>query len=216
METPMLSESKCCEPSKPTKFGLSSDERNQMYWGRNPDMVAPTRQVIINRDGVTIELWDASFVRATVLVAREGALGTINAEYDSNLMGDGLPRCYLLWQALTGGKGSFCYISDLWVAREFRRKGLGSWMLKQILSGSPFQRIYLASNSHGAMSNYELYTFYEKHGFRRVDSDVSLMEYVRGNEPKIKPTGLAEVACQLDSVINAKKQDSVGMACRAP
>lgn len=212
----MLNESKCIEPSKPTKFGLNSDERNQMYWGRNPDMVAPTRQNIINRDGVTVELWDASFVRATVLVAREGALGIVGPEYDSNLMGDGLPRCYLLWQALTGGKGSFCYISDLWVARQFRHKGLGSWMLKQLLDSYPFQRIYLASNSHGEMSNNDLYRFYEKHGFRRVDSDVSLMEYVRGNEPKFKPTPLAEAAVAIESAIAARKEESVGMACRAP
>jgi GNAT superfamily N-acetyltransferase len=136
---------------------------------------AATRTVIVCRGGVTVERWDGLFVTAQVITAKEGALGPISGKYTQDLMGDGLPRSYSLWVAKTGGMGMFCYLSHLQVEVGFRRKGLGSWLLKQILDSCYASYIFLASNAGNGISQEDLFKFYERFDFERFGDDTCLM-----------------------------------------
>jgi GNAT superfamily N-acetyltransferase len=193
MESKMLS-----EPRGPKPFSFDDNERKQIYWGRNAFEVHPTRTVIIERDGVTVERYDATFVQATVMTFLEGSMGPVDAKFQDGLMGDGLPRCYHAWLAVSGGVGTFTYLADLKVAEQFRRRGLGSWMVKQVLSRVMSQRLYLASNPGDyRMTSRDLYAFYEKHGFKRIDDSLSLMYWDRSQSTQSanKPQDIVGAAC---------------------
>jgi GNAT superfamily N-acetyltransferase len=192
MESKMLS-----EPKAPKPFGFDENERKQIFWGRNAFEVRPTRTVIIERDGVTVERYDATFVQATVMTFLEGSMGPVDAKFQDGLMGDGLPRCYHAWLAVSGGLGTFTYLADLKVADQFRRRGLGSWMVKQVQAHTMSPRLYLASNPGDyRMTPRDLYAFYEKHGFKRIDESLSLMYWDRNAAPKsVKPQDIVGAAC---------------------
>lgn len=122
-----------------------------------------------------------------VIITPDGGLEC--ARELSKELGDGLERAYAACLALRG-RCAFVYIQQLWVQDSFRSRGYGTALMKFFLGENGISFIPAAGfvalcaqpegyfiDSHGRNN---LYTFYERLEFVRLDESVSIMYRLGG------------------------------------
>jgi ribosomal protein S18 acetylase RimI-like enzyme len=88
-------------------------------------------------------------------------------------------RCQIGFARVVTDRATFAYLCDVYILEEYRGRGLGKWLIEELLSHPDLQGlrrfVLITRNAHG---------LYERFGFAILGNDRRYMEIVRPNAYK--------------------------------